>query len=59
MIFAGCSSTFMLDVNGFDVHDIGIGVPAQKFVEEIEKFKPDIVGLSGFLTLAYDELRDT
>jgi len=51
--------SFMLDVNGFDVHDIGIDVPVQKFVEEIEKFKPDIVGLSGFLTLAYDSMKDT
>ena len=51
--------SFMLDVNGLDVHDIGIDVPAQKFVEEIEEFKPDIVGLSGFLTLAYDSMKDT
>ena len=51
--------SFMLDVNGFDVHDIGIDVPVQKFVEEISKFKPDIVGLSGFLTLAYDSMKDT
>ncbi len=51
--------SFMLDVNGFDVHDIGIDVPVQKFIEEIEQFKPDIVGLSGFLTLAYDSMKDT
>jgi len=51
--------SFMLDVNGFDVHDIGIDVPVQKFIEEIEQFEPDIVGLSGFLTLAYDSMKDT
>jgi methanogenic corrinoid protein MtbC1 len=28
--------TFMLDVNGFDVHDIGVDVPAAKFVEEVK-----------------------
>ena len=51
--------TFMLDVHGFEVRDIGVDVPAQKFVEEIESFGPDIVGLSGFLTLAYDSMKDT
>jgi len=51
--------TFMLDVNGFDVHDLGIDIPAEAFVKEIEAFKPDIVGLSGFLTLAYDSMKET
>jgi len=51
--------TFMLDTNGFEVHDLGIDVPPQRFVQEIEEFKPDIVGLSGFLTLAYDSMKET
>jgi 5-methyltetrahydrofolate--homocysteine methyltransferase len=42
---------FMLDVNGFEVHDLGVDVPAQKFVEKIEETGASIVGLSGFLTL--------
>ena len=50
--------TFLLDVNNFDVHDLGIDVPAQKFVDAIKKVKPQIVALSGFLTLAYDSMRD-
>jgi methanogenic corrinoid protein MtbC1 len=50
---------FMLDVNGFDVRDLGIDVPPQKFVEAIEDFKPQVVGLSGFLTLAFDSMKDT
>ena len=50
--------TFLLDVNNFDVHDLGIDVPAQKFVDAIKKVKPEIVALSGFLTLAYDSMRD-
>src|SRR4030043_733911 len=28
---------FMLDVNGFEVHDLGIDVPAQKFVDAIKE----------------------
>ena len=51
--------TFMLDVNGFDVHDIGVDVPADKFVQEVKSFQPQVVGLSGFLTLAYDPMKNT
>jgi len=51
--------TFMLDINGFEVRDIGIDVPVAKFVEEIRDFKPSVVGLSGFLTLAFDSMKET
>jgi methanogenic corrinoid protein MtbC1 len=51
--------SFLLDVNGFEVRDIGIDVPPSKFVEEIKDFKPQVVGLSGLLTLAYDSMKNT
>ena len=51
--------TFMLDINGFEVKDIGIDVPVAKFVEEIKEFKPQVVCLSGFLTLAFDSMKET
>ena len=51
--------SFMLDVNGFDVLDLGVDVPAQKFVEAIRDFQPQVVGLSGFLTLAFDAMKET
>ena len=51
--------TFMLDINGFEVKDIGIDVPVQTFIEEIASFQPDVVGLSGFLTLAFDSMKET
>jgi methanogenic corrinoid protein MtbC1 len=51
--------TFMLDINGFDVRDIGVDVPVKKFIEEINDYKPDVVGLSGFLTLAFDSMKET
>jgi methanogenic corrinoid protein MtbC1 len=51
--------SFMLDVNGFDVLDLGVNVPAQKFVEAIRDFQPQVVGLSGFLTLAFDAMKET
>jgi methanogenic corrinoid protein MtbC1 len=51
--------TFLLDANGFEVHDLGVDVPAQTFVAKIREVTPDIVGLSGFLTLAYDAMKST
>jgi methanogenic corrinoid protein MtbC1 len=50
---------FMLDVNGFEVHDLGVDVPAQKFVDKIKETNASIVGLSGFLSLAFDSMKDT
>jgi 5-methyltetrahydrofolate--homocysteine methyltransferase len=51
--------TFMLDINGFEVKDIGIDVPVATFVEEIKAFEPQVVCLSGFLTLAFDSMKET
>lgn len=51
--------TFMLDINGFEVKDIGIDVPVKTFIDEINQFQPDVVGLSGFLTLAFDSMKET
>jgi methanogenic corrinoid protein MtbC1 len=48
---------FMLDVNNFEVHDLGVDVPSARFVEAIRDLKPDIVGMSGFLTLAFDQMK--
>jgi 5-methyltetrahydrofolate--homocysteine methyltransferase len=50
---------FMLDVNNFQVVDLGVDVSAQKFVDRIRQEKPQIVGMSGFLTLAFDQMRIT
>jgi trimethylamine corrinoid protein len=50
---------FLLDVNGFEVRDLGIDVPPEKFVEQIRDFQPRVVGLSGLLTLAYDAMKNT
>src|SRR4030043_329499 len=48
---------FMLDVNGFEVFDLGIDVPMQKFVDKIKETDSKVVGLSGFLTLAFDSMK--
>jgi len=51
--------TFMLDVNGFAVYDLGIDVKPQIFVDKIREIQPQIVGMSGFLTSVYQAMKDT
>ena len=40
----------MLEGAGFTVIDLGVNVAPERFVQEIEKNDPDIVGMSAFLT---------
>ncbi|MCL6477279.1 MAG: cobalamin-dependent protein [Peptococcaceae bacterium] len=49
--------TTILKCNGFNVIDIGIDVPAEKFIEAIKMYKPDIVGFSCLLTTAFDNMK--
>lgn len=50
---------FMLDISGFEVYDLGVDVPIQTFVDKIKETGATVVGLSGFLTLAFDAMKDT
>ncbi len=50
---------FMLEVNGFEVHDLGVDVPPEKFVQKVKETGATILGLSGFLTLAFDSMKRT
>jgi methanogenic corrinoid protein MtbC1 len=51
-------ATMIFDLNGFDVLDLGVDVPADKIVEEARAFGANIVGLSGLLTLAFDPMKE-
>ncbi len=51
--------SFMLDINGFEIKDIGVDIPVQTFIDEIKAYEPGVVGLSGFLTLAFDSMKET
>jgi 5-methyltetrahydrofolate--homocysteine methyltransferase len=51
--------SFMLDASNFEVHDLGVDVPAEAFIQKIKEVQPDIVGLSGFLTLAFEQMHRT
>ena len=47
----------MLRGVGFDVRDLGINVPRDRFYEEIAAFQPDVLGLSSLLTTTMMEMR--
>lgn len=44
---------------GFVVEDLGVDVAPQTFLEAALRSRPDIIGLSGLLTLAFTSMRDT
>jgi methanogenic corrinoid protein MtbC1 len=50
---------FMLDVSGFEVYDLGVDVPVQRFIDKINETHAPVVALSGFLTLAFDSMKKT
>ncbi len=48
----------MLEGAGFTVIDLGIDVPAEKFVEEVKKNKAQVLGLSALLTTTMPVMKD-
>jgi methanogenic corrinoid protein MtbC1 len=50
---------FMLGASGFEVFDLGVDIPAEKFVQKLKETDAPIVGLSGLLTTAYDSMKNT
>ena len=49
----------MAEAAGFKVFDLGTDVAVEVFVEKVREIKPEIVGLSGVLTLAISSMKDT
>jgi 5-methyltetrahydrofolate--homocysteine methyltransferase len=49
----------MLDINGFETHNLGIDVAAGAFVDALKETGATIMGMSGLLTLAYDAMKET
>jgi len=43
---------------GIDIIDLGVDVPAEKFVEAVDKFKPKIVGMSALLTTTMHQMKN-
>tara|TARA_R110002124_G_scaffold183735_9_gene351224 strand:- start:152 stop:2827 length:2676 start_codon:yes stop_codon:yes gene_type:complete len=46
----------VLACNNFDVIDLGVMVPTEKILDEAEKHKVDVIGLSGLITPSLDEM---
>lgn len=46
----------MLEGAGFEVIDLGINVPSEVFIDAIREHRPELVGMSAFLTTTLPEL---
>jgi len=49
----------MLEGGGFEVVDLGIDVPQNKFMEAIKQHQPQVVGMSALLTTTMIEMKNT
>jgi methanogenic corrinoid protein MtbC1 len=49
----------LLKAANYDVLDLGVDVPPQKFVEAVKESKATIVGLSGLLTISFESMKET
>lgn len=47
----------VLSCNGFKVVDLGVEVPAEKFIEAIKEHHPRVIGISSLLTTAFDNIK--
>jgi methylmalonyl-CoA mutase cobalamin-binding domain/chain len=51
--------TTLLKSAGFEVHDLGVDIPPQDFVEKVKETNAQIVGYSGLLTVALETMKET
>jgi len=49
----------LLQGNGYEVHDAGVSVSPQKFVEMARDLKPNAIGMSALLTTTMAKMEDT
>ena len=49
----------MLRAANYDVHDLGVDVPPDKFIDVLKETKARVLGLSALLTTAFDSMKDT
>ncbi len=49
----------LLKSAGYEVHDLGVDVPAEKYIEKVKETNANIVAYSGLLTLALDSMKET
>jgi len=49
----------LAEAAGFEVIDLGVDVPPEKFVEAVRRYEPDVVGLSGLLSVSIESMKLT
>ena len=49
----------LLEGGGFQIHDLGVDVPASRFVDAVRRHSPDIVALSALLTVTLPAMKTT
>lgn len=50
--------SMILESGGFTVVDLGVDIPADKFVEAVKREQPHIIGLSALLTTTMPRMKD-
>lgn len=48
-----------LKSSGFEVYDLGVDVPPERFVEKVKEVEPDILGMSCVISIGWDSLKET
>jgi 5-methyltetrahydrofolate--homocysteine methyltransferase len=49
----------MCEGAGFEIHDLGVDVEPEAFVQAVKEFEPDVVGMSALLTTTMRKMDDT
>jgi methanogenic corrinoid protein MtbC1 len=49
----------MVKANGYEVTDLGVDVPPEKFIATLQETGATVLGLSGLLTIGYDAMKKT
>lgn len=49
----------ILKTSGIKVHDLGVDVPIELWIQKVKEFKPDIVGLSCLMAASISNMRNT
>ncbi|MCP4683623.1 MAG: cobalamin-binding protein, partial [Desulfobacterales bacterium] len=49
----------VLEGDGYEVHDIGVDVPPQTFLEKAKELNPDVVGMSALISVAVSKMAET
>jgi len=47
----------LLTAGGFEVHDLGVNIKAEEFIEAIDEYKADVLAMSALLTMTAAEQR--